>query len=431
LLWSRKGSTYRIDRAGLHACVAWIDNKTKKNARGMPWNDNANPGPWGSPPGGGDDDRKDVPARRPQDNGGGSRGPRGTGGPDLNAGFEQLRRRFSGLFGGGGGRGLRPGVLAAIGAAVVALWALSGFYVVQPNEQAVVMTFGAWTRSELPGLRYHLPTPIESVEKVPVLSLNRLDLGGGGTADTDIPQESLMLTRDLDIVDLSWTVTWRIADAGRYVFSLKPPQEDAVKAVAESAMREIVGKTELDSIFGNGRGKAQLETAALMQKTLDGWGAGITIVEVQIKSVNPPNEVLAAFRDVTSAGQDRDSAVNVANAYRNRVVNEAKGTAAQITQSAEAYKEQAVRTALGDAARFNAIDAEYRKSPQATRERLYLETMERVLANSKKVVIPAGKNGTTAPIILPPSLFRSGSDAAPAPAAAAAPAPAPQQAPQQ
>jgi len=393
----------------------------------MPWNDNANPGPWGSPPGGSDDDRKDLPARRPQNNGGG-RGPRGPG-PDLNAGFEQLRRRFYALFG-GGGRGLRPGVIVAIVAAVVGLWALSGFYVVQPSEQAVVLTFGAWSRSESPGLRYHLPAPIEQVEKVPVLALNRLDLGGGGTPDTDNPQESLMLTSDLDIVDLSWTVTWRVADAGRYIFSTRAP-EDAVKAVAESAMREIVGKTPLDSILINGRGKAQLQTAELMQKTLDGWGAGITVVEEQIKSENPPSEVLAAFRDVTNAQQDKDSAQNVADTYRNRVVNEAKGTAAQITQSAEAYREQAVRTALGDAARFNAIDAEYRRSPQATRERLYLETMERVLLKSKKVVIPGGKNGTTAPIVLPPSLFRSGGDAAAAAPPAAAPAPATQQAPQQ
>ena len=324
---------------------------------------------------------------------------------------------------------MRPGAVVGIAAAVLGLWALSGLYVVQPNEQAVVMTFGAWTRSELPGLRYHLPTPIESVEKVPILTLNRLDLGGGGTADTDIPQESLMLTSDLDIVDLSWTVTWRVADAGRFIFSTKSP-EDAVKAVAESAMREIVGKTPLDSILVNGRGKAQLQTADLMQKTLDGWGAGITIVEVQIKSVNPPTEVLAAFRDVTSAQQDRVSAKNVADAYRNRVVNEAKGTAAQITQSAEAYKEQSVRTALGDASRFNAIDAEYRRSPQATRERLYLETMERVLAHSKKVVIPTGKAGATAPIILPPSLFRSDGDAASAPPAAA-PTPPAQPGPQQ
>jgi membrane protease subunit HflK len=395
----------------------------------MPWNDNANPGPWGSPPPGDDGERKDVPARRPQTDGdGGGRGPRGPGGPDLNAGFEQLRRRVGDLF--GGGRGLRPGVVMAIGAGLVGLWAISGFYVVQPNEQAVVTTFGAYSRSEDPGLRYRLPTPIEHVEKVPVLSLNRLDLGGGATPDTDIPQESLMLTSDLDIVDLSWTITWRIADARRYLFSTRAP-DDGLKAVAESAMREIVGETPLDSIInGNGRGKVQLETGQLMQRALDGWGAGITIVDVQIRSVNPPSEVLAAFRDVTSAQQDKDSAVNEADAYRNRVVNEAQGDASRITQYAEGYKEQMVRTAQGDANRFNAIDAEYRRSPQATRERLYLETMERVMAKSKKVVI-AGKGGTTAPVILPPDLFRT---APPPPAAAPAAAPPPtaqQQAPQQ
>jgi membrane protease subunit HflK len=394
----------------------------------MPWNDNANPGPWGSPPPGDDGERKGEPARRP---GNGGRGPRGggPGGPDLGAGFEQLRRRLSEMFG-GGGRGVRPGAIAALAAFVFVVWALSGFYIVQPNEQAVVTTFGAYSRSEAPGLRYHMPSPIEHVEKVPVTSLQRLDIGGGGTPDTDIPQESLMLTSDENIIDLTFSVTWRISDASRYLFSTRNPEE-AVKAVAESAMREVVGKTPLDSVFGNLRGKVQLDTADLMQKTLDAWGAGISVVEVQIRSVNPPQEVLAAFREVQSSEQDRDSAVNEANAYRNRVVNEAKGTAAQITQSAEAYREQSVRTAVGDAARFNSILGEYRRSPQATRERLYLETMERVLANSKKVVVPGGKSGTTAPIILPPDLFRSPSAQAASPPAAAPMPQGQQQAPQQ
>jgi membrane protease subunit HflK len=398
----------------------------------MPWNDNANPGPWGSPPGE-EGERKDLPARRPQNNGGGGRGPRGPGGgPDLGAGFDQLRRRFGDLFR-GGGRGLRPGLVGGLIAALVGLWAVSGFYVVQPNEQAVVTTFGAYSRTEEQGLHYRLPTPIEHAEKVPVLSLNRLDLGGGATPDTDIPQESLMLTKDLDIVDLSWTVTWRIADARRYLFTTRAP-EDGLKAVAESGMREIVGQTALDDIFnGNGRAKVQLETLQLMQRTLDSWGAGVTIVDIQIRSVNPPNEVLAAFRDVTSAQQDKDSAKNEADTYRNRVVNEAKGDAARFVQYAQGYKEKMVRTAEGDAARFSAIDAEYRRSPEATRERLYLETMERVLANSKKVVIP-GKGGATAPIILPPDLFRpnpSQGPAASAPQAAAPAPPAQTQAPQQ
>jgi len=379
----------------------------------MPWNDNANPGPWGSPPSGDDGERKEPPKRS---QGGGPRRPNG---PDLNAGFDRLRRRLGEMFG-GGGRGVQPGAIAAIAAVAFALWALSGLYVVQPNEEAVVTTFGAYSRSEAPGLRYHLPSPIEHVDKVPVTSLNRLDVGGGGTSDSDVPQESLMLTSDENIVDLNFSVTWRIADASRFLFSTRSPEE-AVKAVAESAMREVIGKTPLDLILTTGRGQAQLQTADLMQKILDSWGAGISVVEVQIRTVNPPQEAVAAFRDVQSAEQDRDSAVNEANAYRNRVVNEAKGDAAKIIQSAQGYREQSVRTATGDAARFNSIYNEFKRSPQATRDRLYLETMERVLAHSNKVVI-SGK-GVTAPVILPPDVFRPRNS----PVAQPPPTPAPAQ----
>jgi membrane protease subunit HflK len=381
----------------------------------MPWNDNANPGPWGSPSGD-DNDRREPQARRPQ--GGGPRRPEG---PDLNAGFERLARRIRNLFG-GPGQGMRPGAVAAVAAGAFALWALSGFYVVQPNEEAVVTTFGAYSRSETPGLRYHLPRPIERVEKVPVTSLQRIDIGG--TADADVPQESLMLTGDQNIVDLDFSVTWRVADASRYVFSTRNPDE-AIKAVAESAMREVVGKTALQPILTTGRGQLQLAAAELMQKTLDSWGAGVSIIEVQIRSSNPPQEVVAAFREVNNASQDADSAVNEANTYRNRVINEAKGDASKIIQSAQGYREQSVREALGDAARFNSIYGEYRRAPQVTRERLYLETMQRVLARSNKVVID-GK-GASAPVILPPDVFRPRN---PAPAAAPAPIPVPESAPQ-
>jgi membrane protease subunit HflK len=387
----------------------------------MPWNDNANPGPWGSPPSGDDGDGKTPPSRRPS--GGG--GPRRPGGPELNAGFDRLRERLRGLFGGPGG-GLQPGAIAAIAGFVFFAWAASGIYVVQPSEVAVVTTFGAYSRSEAPGPRYHLPAPIEHVDKVPVTTLNRLDVGGSGTAEGDVPQESLMLTSDENIIDLDFTVTWRVADAPRYLFATRSP-EDGIKAVAESAMREVVGKTELQPILTNGRGKVQLEAADLMQKTFDRWGAGVSVVEVQIRNVNPPAEAAAAFRDVQSAEQDKASAVNEADAYRNRVVNEAKGDAAKIVQSAQGYREQSVRTATGDTARFNSIYAEYKRSPQATRDRLYLETMERVLAHSNKVVI-SGK-GVTAPVILPPDIFRPRTGpaaAAPAADTQAAPVQAPQ-----
>ena len=380
----------------------------------MPWNDNANPGPWGSPPP--EDDRRDKP-QRPQ--GGGPRGPQRPDGPEFDAAFDRLRRRLSGMFG-GPGQGLRPGVVAAVAGAAFVLWALSGLYVVQPNEEAVVTTFGAYSRSEGPGLRYHLPSPIEQVDKVPVTTLNRIDVGGA--ADADTPQESLMLTGDENIVNLNFSVTWRINDAARYVFSTRSPDE-AVKAVAESAMREVIGKTALQPILTTGRGQVQQQAAELMQRTLDSWGAGVSIVEVQIRSSNPPPEVVAAFRDVSNAQQDADSAVNEANTYKNRVVNEAKGDAAKIVQSAQGYREQSVRDALGDASRFSQILAEYRRAPGVTRERLYLETMERVLAHSNKVVV-SGK-GTTAPIILPPDVFQPRNVTAPPPPAAA-PAPQPQ-----
>ena len=374
----------------------------------MPWNDNANPGPWGSPSGG--DDKRDQ-QKRPQ---GG--GPRRPGGPDFNAGFERLAQRLREWTGGSGGPPRRGLWAVALGGAF-GLWALSGFYIVQPNEQAIVLTFGAYSRSETPGLRYHLPAPIEHVEKVPVTSLKRTDVGGSGGGG-DAPAESQMLTGDEQIIDIDFSVTWRVADAARYLFATREP-ENAVKAVAESAMREVVGKTPLQPIISTGRGQVQQQTAELMQRTLDSWGAGISVVEVQIRSAGPPPEVVAAFRDVQSAQQDADSAENEANTYRNRVVNEAKGDAARITQAAAAYREQAVREATGEAARFNQIYPEYRRAPGVTRDRLYIETMQRILQSSNKVVIDS--KGASAPIILPPDIFRPKSQAAAAPQAAPQP----------
>jgi membrane protease subunit HflK len=361
----------------------------------MPWNDNANPGPWGSPPSGdGDGERKPAgPGRGPG-------GPRRPGGPEIPPGLDQALNRLRGLFG-GRGDGVPPGAVAVFAAAAFGLWAISGVYIVQPNEEGVVLTFGKATRQAKPGLNYHLPAPIEHVEKVAVTDLKRVDVGGSNAEDK--PEESLMLTGDENIVDLDFSVVWRVADAQAYIFTVREPEE-AVKAVAESAMREVVGKMPLQAILTSGRGKVQIQAADLMQKTLDRWGAGVTVVEVQIRSANPPTEVVDAFRQVANAGQDAESKVNEANTYKNRVVNEAKGDAAKLTQSAEAYREQAVREALGETARFNQIYGEYKRAPGVTRQRLYIETMQQVLSKSNKVVVD-GK-GTSAPIILPPDVFR-------------------------
>jgi membrane protease subunit HflK len=416
----------------------------------MPWNDNSNPGPWGAPGGGApkgggdknpdkgggkndgkndDGGRKGSPwgpvgggrpsgeePRRPRPPlGGGGGGRPQLKGPDFDELLNQLRDRVR-QFSGGPGGPPRPGVFAAIAGAAFAAWALSGLYMVQPDQEAVVTRFGAYAHSEGPGLRYHLPTPIEDVEKVSVTALNRLDVGG--MAGADIPAESLMLTGDENIVDLNFSVQWRISDAARYLFRLTDP-EAAVKMTAESAMREVIGKARLQAILTTGRGQVQADAADLMQKTLDSWGAGVTIVEVQIRTANPPQDVIAAFREVANAGQDAEASVNEANTYRNRVINEAKGDASRITQAAQGYREQVVREAQGEADRFAAIDSEYKKAPGVTRQRLYTETMERILRNSNKVVVDTPKGGT-APIVLPPDLLRSRTPPPPSVAAPAA-----------
>ena len=387
----------------------------------MPWNDNANPGPWGAPDPKDDDTRKSSGPRRPTLGGGrGGGGPRGPNGPDLNEFVERLQQRLREFLGGPGGQ-IKPGAIAAGAGVIFAIWAASGVYIVQPNEQAVVTTFGAYSRSETPGLRYHLPAPIERVEKVPVTSLQRIDVGGAG--ENDVPEESLMLTGDENIVDIDFSVTWRVSDPSRFLFNVKDP-EPSIKAVAESAMREVVGKSALEAVLTSGRGQVQTQAAELMQATLDQWRTGVTVVEVQIRTAGPPEQVVGAFREVATAGQNAESAVNEANTYRNRVVNEAKGDAARIVQAGQAYREQSVREASGEAARFDQIYAEYRAAPGVTRDRLYIETMQRVLARSNKVVVDS--QGASAPIILPPDVFRPraqpGQPQAPPPPQPAAPA---------
>jgi len=389
----------------------------------MPWNDKSNPGPWGTPPAGGsgdgggrDDDGPDDGGKGKND--GGSpwsrppaprsprdREPRGAGGggpgfkgPDFDELTRDLRGRLNRFFRGPTGSGrIRTEAVAAVATAVAVLWLLTGVFIVQPNEQGVVTRFGAYAGTALPGLQYRLPWPLESVQKVPVTSVQRSDIGGQGATNAN---DSLMLTGDENIVDLDFTVQWRVNNAALYLFALDDPQQ-TVRAVAESAMREVVGRTALDPIISTGRGRVQDQSATLMQRVLDAYGSGIQIVEVQIRNAGPPAEVVPAFREVASAGQEAESRINEAIAYRNRVVAEAAGDAAQRRRAAEGYREQAVREAEGAAARFNQIYVQYRQAPEVTRRRLYLETMERVLRESRTVVVDS--DGTNAPIILPPT----------------------------
>jgi membrane protease subunit HflK len=383
----------------------------RDDASDMPWNDNANsgqkPGPWGSPPpsggsgGGSDDGGKGGGGKGGGTGGGGGGGdaPRGPRRPNLPPpDFNDLNRRFQAglesLFGGSGGRG-RNQLLIGVAGIVVALWAFSGIYINQPNQEAVVTTFGQYTGITGPGLKYRLPFPFQNEIKVPVTNAQRTVIGGDSA---ELLQESLMLTGDENIVNLDFTVLWKIGDPAKYLFQLKNP-EDTVKSVAESAMREVVGHTALDSILTNGRAKVQGDTRDLIQKVLDSYGSGIQVNEVQISTAGPPTEVVDSFRDVASAKQEADSAANKAG-----------GEAAKIVQGALGYQSQVVQEAQGEAARFNQVYAQYKLAPAVTRQRLYIETMQRVLANSRKVIVDS--KGATAPIILPPDAFRPRDSAA-------------------
>lgn len=352
-----------------------------KNQGGGPWGPGPK-GPWGSGP---------QPV-----------GPRP---PDLEDLLRRSQDRLQQI--------LPGGHFSAIGIALIvfgaiAIWLLSGFYRVQSEELGVVLRFGQYVREEQPGLRYHLPYPIETVQLPKALRVNTIAIGIAlgdeatrrGRAVRDLPEESLMLTGDENIVDVDFTVLWRIKPAGAadYLFNIQNP-EGTVKAVAESAMRAAIGRSNIQPILTGARTAIELNVQEQMQKTLDNYGAGILIAQVQMQKVDPPAQVIDAFRDVQAALSDQDRLQNEAQSYANSVVPRARGQASQILQTAEGYKEQAVAEARGQSARFLKVFEEYKKAPDVTRERIYLETMEHVLSGSDKLVLDSGPSGGPVPIL--------------------------------
>jgi membrane protease subunit HflK len=312
----------------------------------------------------------------------------------LRRGQDKLRRVLPG--GNLGGRGF---ILLAL--AAVVLWGVSGFFKVEPDELGVVLRFGKEVREVQPGLNYHLPYPIETALTPKALRVNKIDIGmrqvengRGGSITRDVPDESLMLTGDENIVDVDFSVLWKVkpTGVGHYLFNIQNP-EGTVKAVAESAMREVIGRSEIQPILTGARQVTETAVQDLMQKTLDHYGAGIDVTQVQLQKVDPPTQVIDAFRDVQAARADLDRSVNEAQTYANKVIPEARGNVARIVQAAEAYRSQTVADATGQAARFLKIYEEYKKAPEVTRERMYLETMERVLGSTNKVIVDS-KDGT-------------------------------------
>jgi membrane protease subunit HflK len=330
----------------------------------------------------------------------------------------------------GGNLGGKGVLLIAVAGA--ALWGLSGFFRVEPDELGVVLRFGQYVRDAKPGLNYHLPYPIETALTPQALRVNKIDIGmrviedvRRGTMTTrDIPEESLMLTGDENIVDVDFAVFWLIKPngVGDYLFNIQNPAS-TVKGVAESAMREVIGRNDIQGILTQQRQTIERAVQELMQKVLDTYGAGIQITQVQLQKVDPPAQVIDAFRDVQAARADLERAQNEAQTYANRVIPEARGRSAQILQAAEAYRAQSVAEAKGQTARFLQIYEQYKAAPQVTRQRMYLETMERLLGGTDKIIIDAatgqtGSGGGVVPVLpLNELMRRSGSATSQAPAA--------------
>jgi len=290
-----------------------------------------------------------------------------------------------------GGTGLPRPLLVLITVAIAALIVFYAFaFSVDPDELGVVMLFGKPVRTEPPGLHFRLPYPIEEVRLPKVTRQNLIEIGMRSSevmrGVRPVLEESLTLTGDENIVDINFVVFWRIKDAQKYLFNIQKP-DVTVKEVAESAMRDIVGQSNIQPLLTSARQKTERAVHKLMQDVLDSYDAGVTVDQVQLQKVDPPTQVIDAFRDVQAARADKERLQNEAGSYANKVVPEARGEAERILQAARAYKEQAVAEATGQSARFLKIYEEYKKAPEVTRKRMYLETMERILGRTNKIIL--------------------------------------------
>jgi membrane protease subunit HflK len=327
---------------------------------------------------------------------------------------ERLRRVLP-----GGGRNLSPVTLIAILVVAVALIVYNFFtFRVQPDEVGVVLRFGNFDREAKPGLNFRLPYPIEVVYTPKVTRVNRVNVGTAGdeqssnSSGRDIPEESLMLTGDENIVNIDFSVFWLINDASKYLFNMEDP-DGTVKAVAESAMREVVGRSDIQPLLTQGKALTERAVQDLIQKTLDTYGSGVKVTQVQLLRVDPPDEVVASFRDVQAAQADQVRVQNEAQSYANKVIPEARGQASQITNAASAYRDRLIAEAQGQADRFSKVYESYKIAPDLTRRRMYLETMEQVIGDMDKVILDPKVAGQGVVPYLPLDQVRRGTAVSP------------------
>lgn len=346
--------------------------------------------PWNQPGSGGGD----------KDPWGQNRGPQAP--PDLDEIVRNIQKKLGGLFGGrgrggngaGGGGGARlpnKGLMGLVLVVLVGAWIFSGFYVVDQGEAGVVLQFGAYKETKPAGLRWHVPAPIETVEIVNVQKVNTVEVGYRSNPRTRqstlVPREALMLTKDENIIDIQFAVQFDIKDPRKLLFFVSEPAEQVVRGATESVVRETVGGNSMDFAITEGRAEIAQQTKELLQQVLDRYETGINIRAVEMQNAQPPAEVKAAFDDAVKAREDEERLKNEAEAYANDVIPRARGRAARIVQEAEAYKASVIARAEGEASRFQQVLDEYLKAEDITRDRLYLETMEQVLANSSKIMI--------------------------------------------
>jgi len=365
----------------------------------MPWNNqgggNNGGGPWGQGGGGG---------RSGSGGGGGPWGQGGGGGQppqDIEAIIRQGRDAWRRMMPGGGASSGRTFTLLVLVFGLI--WAATGFYRVNPQQQGVVLRFGEWVRTSPPGLHYHLPFPIESVLTPEVTSDNRIEIGfrdvsGNSSSRRDIADESQMITGDENIVDIDFVVFWRIADAGQYLFNLAEPDQ-TIKVTAEAVMREIIGRTAIQTALTEGRQDIQVQARQQLQDLLNEYGAGVRVRDVQLLAVDPPADVIDAFNEVQRARQDRDRLKNEAEAFSNDIVPRARGEAAKLVSEAEAYQAEVVNRASGDASRFDQIFQAYLKDKAVTKERIYIETVEEIFSNVDKIIIDSEAGSGVVPYL--------------------------------
>jgi len=329
-----------------------------------------------------------------------------SGPPDLEEVMRSFNQKINELFGRKGGDdnngngdsdGRSPDGPSSKGIAVIVFlllvaWVGSGFYIVDEGHRGVVLRFGKHVETTLPGLRWHVPSPIESVEDVNVGQVRTVEIGYRNNVRSKVLKESLILTDDENIVDIQFAVQYVLNSPENFLFSNREP-ENTVLQVAETAIREVIGNSKMDFVLYEGREEVAAKTTALMQKILDRYRIGISINRVTMQNAQPPEQVQAAFDDAVKANQDRERQVNEGQAYANDVVPRAKGAAARLLEEAQGYKQKVISSAEGDASRFDQVLVEYAKAPEVTRERMYIDTVQQVLSNTSKVLIDQEKGG--------------------------------------